>query len=82
MKTIKDELTLFNAVRYEIKALGKLDKHYSEWDNVESIRYSHEDGICTMTILTCTVDQAALLGIIRRLYNYGLPLVSVRFIES
>ncbi len=82
MKTIKDELTLFNTIRYEIKALGNLENHYSEWDNVERICHSLIDGIYTVTILTCTVDQAALLGIIRRLYNHGLPIISIHFLDT
>ncbi len=82
MKTIKDELTLFNALRYEIRALGNLEIHNSEWDYVESIYHRKMDGISIVTILICIVDQAALLGIIRRLYNHGLPIITVRFLET
>lgn len=76
------KLSLFNAVRYEIKALGKLDNHYCEWSNVESISYSDFDGVHTVTILACVVDQAALLGLIRKLYNHGLPLISICLLET
>ncbi len=39
------------------------------------------DGL-PITILTGTVDQAALQGLLRRLYSLGLPLISVICVES
>ena len=35
-----------------------------------------------VTILTGTVDQAALQGLLRKLYSLGLPLISVNCIED
>jgi hypothetical protein len=35
-----------------------------------------------VTILTGTVDQAALHGVLRRLYSLGLPLISVKDIAG
>jgi hypothetical protein len=35
-----------------------------------------------VTTLTGTVDQAALQGLLRRLYSLGLPLISVNSIEG
>ena len=35
-----------------------------------------------ITTLTGTVDQAALQGLLRRLYSLGLPLISVNWVES
>ena len=34
-----------------------------------------------VTTLTGTVDQAALHGVLRRLYSLGLPLISVICLE-
>jgi hypothetical protein len=34
-----------------------------------------------ITILTGTFDQAALQGLLRRLYSVGLPLISVNCLE-
>jgi hypothetical protein len=42
---------------------------------------SEGDGPPTTT-LTGTVDQAALQGLLRRLYALGLPLISVNSIEG
>ena len=35
-----------------------------------------------VTTLTGTIDQAALQGLLRRLYSLGLPLISVNRIEG
>ena len=35
-----------------------------------------------VTTLTGALDQAALHGLLRRLYALGLPLISVNFIEG
>jgi hypothetical protein len=35
-----------------------------------------------ITIITGTFDQAALQGLLRRLYSLGLPLISVLWVES
>ena len=41
---------------------------------------SDDDGL-PVTFLTGTLDQAALLGLLRRLYSLGLPLISVICLE-
>lgn len=41
---------------------------------------SDEDGQ-PVTTLSGTLDQAALLGLLRRLYSLGLPLISVICLE-
>jgi hypothetical protein len=35
-----------------------------------------------VTILVVTLDQAALQGLLRKLYSLGLPLISVVWVES
>jgi len=39
------------------------------------------DGL-PVTTLTGTIDQAALQGLLRRLYSLGLPLISVVWIKK
>jgi hypothetical protein len=58
----------------EIRVKGKIDADWSEWFEGLEISY-HSD---TETILSGSVqDQAALYGLITRLRNLGLALVSV-----
>jgi hypothetical protein len=64
---------------YQIKVKGQLDPRWSEW--FDGLAISHEaDG---STILSGPVtDQAALYGILLRLHDLNLPLLSVRRVEN
>jgi len=76
-KRAKRKLTLYQPATYQIKVPGVLDERWSDWDDgititVESIEHDQP-----ITTLTGTIDQAALQGVLRRLYALGLPLLSV-----
>ena len=59
---------------YEIRIAGHLDAHWADWFDGMSIMLE-EDG---NTLLSGPVpDQPALYGILRRVRDLGLPLVSV-----
>jgi hypothetical protein len=60
--------------RYEIRIMGHLDARWAAW--FDGLTVSHEsDGT---TILSGPIaDQAALHGVIQRVRDLGLPLVSV-----
>jgi hypothetical protein len=60
---------------------GELDKSWSDWAGGMTITIESEGDGPSFTTLTGTVDQAALQGLLRRLYSLGLPLVSVNCIE-
>ena len=63
---------------YRITVQGRLDAHWGAWfsDYVEDITIP-ESGICR-TILTVKVpDQAALRGILSRIWDLNLILISV-----
>jgi hypothetical protein len=47
-----------------------------------TIAVESEGGDPPATTLTGTVDQAALQGLLRRLYSLGLPLISVNYVKS
>ncbi len=59
---------------YEIRLEGRLDQRWSAW--LEGLDLTHDpDGT---TVLTGhVVDQAALHGLLARLRDIGLPLISV-----
>jgi len=81
MKENKQKLTLDRPVTYQIKVPGHLDEMWSDWaENMTITIDSNEEGM-PITVLTGTVDQAALLGLLRRLYSLGLPLISVNCLE-
>jgi hypothetical protein len=74
---VKQKLSLDRPATYQIKVPGHLDDRWSEWAGGMTITVESEDDGSPITILTGTVDQAALQGLLRRLYSMGLPLISV-----
>ena len=59
---------------YEIRVRGRLDGHWSGW--FDGLTLAHgEDG--TTIIRGPVTDQAALHGLLERIRDLGLPLLSV-----
>jgi hypothetical protein len=72
----RTQITLDQAAIYQIKVPGELADSWSDWIGGMTITVESEDP--PVTTLTGTVtDQAALQGLLRRLYSLGLPLISV-----
>ena len=82
MKEVKRKLTLDRPETYQIKVPGHLDKRWTKWDGKMIVTVDSEEDGQPVTILTGKVDQASLLGLLRKLYSLGLPLISVIYIES
>ncbi len=76
MNAKRNKLTLDHPLTYQIKVPGLLDPSWAEWDNRMDLEVN-EDTLAPVTTLTGSVDQAALQGLLRRLYSLGLPLISV-----
>ena len=61
-------------LRVEIRVQSQIDEHWSEWFENLTIRTTDQDE----TILTGDVaDQSALYGLLAKLRDLGLPLLSV-----
>jgi hypothetical protein len=78
MSEFKQKLTLDRPATYQIKVPGKLDESWSEWTGGMTVTVDSKDDGPAITTLTAPVDQAALHGLLRRLYSLGLPLISVK----
>ena len=63
---------------YEIRLQGRLDRRWSDWFDGLTLT-AGADG--TTTIRGHVVDQAALHGLLERLRDLGLPLLSVAQVE-
>jgi hypothetical protein len=82
MKRAKRKLSLDRAVTYQIKVPGILDGSWSDWSGKMTITIESEGDGLPATTLTGTFDQAALHGLLHRLYTLGLPLISVICVEA
>ena len=82
MKDTKQKLTLDRPATYWIKVPGHLDESWSDWDGKITITIDNDEDGLPVTTLTGSFDQAALQGLLRRLYSLGLPLISVMWVES
>jgi hypothetical protein len=65
--------------RYEIRLKGHLDARWAAW--FDGLSLTHEgDGITV--IHGPVIDQAALHGVLRKVRDVGLPLLSVVRVEA
>jgi len=63
---------------YELRVAGHLDERWTAWFGDLTIARD-DDGTCTLT--GPVVDQAQLHGILARLRDIGVPLVSLRALD-
>ncbi len=68
---------------YQIKVQGCVDQSWSDWFNgmAISVEIDQEGGAIT-TLSGFVLDQAALRGILAKLWNLNMPLISVKLITS
>ena len=67
---------------YQIKAQGQLDESWSDWfDQMTVTVECNADGLPVTTLTGTVIDQAALHGILRRINDLNLPLLSVEQID-
>ena len=81
MKKAGPTPSLDRPATYQIKVPGYLEERWSDWFEGMTIAVESEGEGPPVTTLTGRLDQAALQGLLRRLYSLGLPLVSVACVE-
>jgi hypothetical protein len=64
--------------RYQIQVEGRIDERWSDW--FHGLSLSVEDDVTTLS--GKVVDQPALRGILSRLWDLSLVLVSVNRVDS
>ena len=86
MNKLEHKLTLYQPTIYQIKVPGEIDQRWSDWAEGMTIvvdsAVDDEGHGPPVTTLTGTLDQAALQGLLRRLYSLGLPLIAVHCVED
>jgi len=76
---MSQSISLNSQNRYEIKICGQLDDSWLGWfggakSNVETL----DDNGQVTTFSDVVMDQAGLVGLIRRLHGLGIVLISIR----
>jgi len=74
MLNTREQNTQSNQQIYQIRLEGHLDDGWTEWFEGSCVKENEND----TTLLTCTVmDQPALFGLLRKVRDLGVPLLSV-----
>jgi hypothetical protein len=79
-KNSKPKLTMDQPVIYQIRMPGNMDDAWLDWYGEIAIDTCFDENGIPITTLVGTFDQAALIGLLRRLYSLGLPLISVVYL--
>ena len=78
----RPKLTQDCPATYQIEVQGYLEEHWSDWfDGMAIVAQVGAEGTHVSRLTGTVVDQAALQGMLRKLYDLGLPLLSVNCIE-
>jgi len=63
---------------YQIRVEGRLSERWMHWFDDMDVSTQAGTGPEITTLTGAVVDQAALLGLLQKLYTLGLPLLLVR----
>ena len=78
MKDANKRPGLDQPAKHQIKVQGQLDEKWSDWFNGMTITF--EGGITTLTGVVA--DQAKLRGILSKIWDLNLTVISVTRLES
>lgn len=67
---------------YQITVRGRLDDGWSDWFSGLEISEAAGPAEPPVTIVTGTIDQAALRGIVNKVWDLNLALVSIIAVEK
>jgi hypothetical protein len=79
----KSGISVDQPIEYEIEIQGRLEERWSHWFDDMNITVKSETSGPTVTVLSGLVaDQAALHGLLNRIRDLGIPLLSVHLMNS
>ena len=79
----KSGITVDQPIEYEIEIQGRLEERWSSWFDDMNITVKSQTSGPIVTILSGLVaDQAALHGLLNRIRDLGIPLLSVQLMNS
>jgi hypothetical protein len=82
MNDIIQHLSKDQPAIYRIEMDGNIDQRILTWfDDMTLSTESREEGKTTSTLVGLVADQAALHGLLNRIYNLGFLVISVTRVE-
>ena len=79
---MRRKLALDSPAAYQLEIQGYLEEHWADWmDGASIVPKVGQDGICVTRLTVNVSDQAALQGLLRKLYDLGLPLLAVKCLD-
>ncbi len=77
------KITLDQPGMYRIRVQGALGEHWMEYfDGMEITTEISPDGAQVTQLAGCLADQAAVQGVLQKLYNLGFPLISAEYFQA
>ena len=74
MEQNKEQASSTEKMRYQIRFSGHLPQNWGDWFDQATVM-QNENG--ETTLISQVADQAALFGLLKRVRDLGLPLISV-----
>ncbi len=76
-------MTLSSQNSYEIKVCGQLDDSWLAWFRESKAPVEVVADECELTTFSnIRMDQAGLVGLIRRLHGHGIVLISIQLVQT
>jgi hypothetical protein len=76
------KISLDQPCTYRIRVQGNLDAGWADYfDDMQFTASSAPDGSPITTLMGTLVDQAAMQGVLQKLYSLGFPLISVEKLD-
>lgn len=68
-------------LKYRIEVQGRIENRWLAWfDRMELTGINYEEGVPVTTLTGILADQAALQGLLRKLYDRGFLLLRVTYL--
>jgi len=81
MDNLHMHLTLDRPATYQVRVPGRLAEAWCDWIGGMTVVVGNDSLGEPVTTLTGRLDQAALHGLLRRLYSLGIPVLSVTCLD-
>ena len=83
MSQHKSGISLDQSIAYQIEIQGRLEERWSPWfDDMDITVKSDTSGPTVTTISGMVADQSALHGLLNRIRDLGIPLLSVQLMDN